>query len=209
MSSNTVYLNLHEITEVHESDVFLKDTADVYCADRVLQSKCRALKICSFKEKHRQSLVLSAVDIIRALEQIDASIQVTNMGKVEFIVNYLPPRLPNRIWQWSKTCFVCLICFFGAAFAIMTFNNDVNVTDVFSEVHRLVTGTEPHGATVLELAYSIGLSVGILVFFNHFAGWKISVDPTPLEVEMRLYEDNISKTIIQNHGRKEQDVDVS
>jgi hypothetical protein len=27
-------------------------------------------------------------------------------------------------------------------------------------------------------------------------------------VEMRLYEDNISKTLIQNDGRKEQGIDV-
>lgn len=38
---------------------------------------------------------------------------------------------------------------------------------------------------------------------------KINTDPTPLEVEMRLYEDNVSKTLIQNDGRKEQDIDVS
>jgi stage V sporulation protein AA len=51
--------------------------------------------------------------------------------------------------------------------------------------------------------------VGILMFFNHFGKWKISTDPTPLEVEMRVYEDNISKTVIQNDSRKEKDIDVS
>ena len=47
------------------------------------------------------------------------------------------------------------------------------------------------------------------VFFNHFAKLKLNTDPTPLEVEMRLYEDNINKTLIQNDGRKESGVDVS
>ena len=105
--------------------------------------------------------------------------------------------------------FVCMICFCGAAFAIMTFNNDVSVTSVFGEVYRLITGRESNGHTMLEVSYSVGLAVGILAFFNHFAKWKISADPTPLEVEMRLYEDNICKTVIQNDSRKERGIDVS
>ena len=62
---------------------------------------------------------------------------------------------------------------------------------------------------VLEVTYSVGLAVGVILFFNHFCKWKLNTDPTPLEVEMRLYEDNISKTLIQNDGRKESGVDVT
>ncbi len=91
----------------------------------------------------------------------------------------------------------------------MTFNNDANVTDIFNEVYRLVMGAESDGRTPLEFGYSIGLAIGILVFFNHFAAWKLNTDPTPLEVEMRLYEENVNKTLIQNSGRKESGVDVS
>ena len=91
----------------------------------------------------------------------------------------------------------------------MTFNNDVSVTSVFGEVYRLVTGQESPGCTILELSYSVGLAVGIIAFFNHFAKWKLNTDPTPLEVEMRLYEDNISKTVIQNDSRKERGIDVT
>ena len=61
----------------------------------------------------------------------------------------------------------------------------------------------------MEAGYSVGLAVGILVFFNHFAVKKLNTDPTPLEVEMRLYEENVCKTLIQNAGRKESGVDVS
>ena len=55
----------------------------------------------------------------------------------------------------------------------------------------------------------MGLAIGIVVFFNHCAAWKLNTDPTPLEVEMRLYEENVNKTLIQNSGRKESGVDVS
>ena len=80
--------------------------------------------------------------------------------------------------------------------------------DGLGNLYRLIMGAEPQGITVLEISYSVGLSLGILVFFNHFASWKITVDPTPIEVEMRLYEENLDKALIQNAGRKEAQTDV-
>ena len=207
-TSKTVYLNLSEITEVHSQYVFLKDVAKVYCGDTHIQNKCECLKIKHITENKSRRYVENALDVIAMLEKLDNSIQVNNVGKVEYIIDYQPPRQPHTLWQWAKTVFVCIVCFCGAAFAIMTFNNDANVRDVFQELYYLVTGKEASGMTILELTYSIGLALGILIFFNHFAKWKLTTDPTPLEVEMRLYEDNISKTLIQNDGRKEQGIDV-
>ena len=69
-------------------------------------------------------------------------------------------------------------------------------------------GIPKEGATLLELSYSIGIVLGILVFFNHFGKRKLSVDPTPIEVEMRLYENDIQTTVIAEYSRKGQEVDV-
>ena len=166
-STKTVYLNLQEITEVHEKDVFVKDVADIYCSDANIQNKCNATKIKTIREDKSRRYVESALDVIRELEKIDSSIQVNNVGKVEYIIDYQPPRKPHALWQWAKTILVSLVSFCGAAFAIMTFNNDASVKQVFQEVYRLITGTEPEGFTIMELTYSIGLAFGILVFFNH------------------------------------------
>ena len=90
----------------------------------------------------------------------------------------------------------------------MAFNNDVDVTKMFSQIYELVTGTKSDGFTMLELTYSIGLIIGILVFFNHFGKKRFSVDPTPIEVEMRLYENDLQTTLIENISRKEKELDV-
>ncbi len=207
-STKTVYLNLQEITEVHTKKVQLKDVATVYCSDPAIQNKCLAARIKTIRDDKCCRYVENALDVIQILESLDPHIQVNNIGQPAFIIDYHPPKKMNKLWQWGKTIFVCLICFCGAAFAIMTFNNDVSAPQIFQEVYTFVTGEESDGLTIIELTYSFGLAFGILVFFNHFAKWKLTTDPTPLEVEMRLYEDNVSKTLIQNDGRKEQDIDV-
>lgn len=210
MSQNqTVYIKLKQITQVHKKDVFLNDVADVCCSDKNVQNRCKAVKIRTIREDIKKHYMGSIIDITEKIGQMDSSIQVNSVGETDFIIAYEPAVPPRYAWEWTKTIFVCMVCFCGAAFAIMTFNNDVSVTDVFKEIYRLIMGKESSGFTALEASYSIGLAVGVGVFFNHFAKLKLNTDPTPLEVEMRLYEDNINKTLIQNDGRKESGIDVS
>lgn len=206
--SKSLYLKLNQISEVHEKDVYLKDVAELYSDDPAILAKCLALKVKKISSDRDHRYVGSVLDVIRLISKLDPSIQVENMGEQDFIIDYQKPRPPRLGWEWIKTAFVCVICFCGAAFAIMTFNNDASVTDVFREIYRMVLGHEAEKVTVLEMSYSIGLALGVILFFNHFCAWKVNTDPTPLEVEMRLYEDNISKTVIQNDGRKESGIDV-
>ena len=95
--------------------------------------------------------------------------------------------------------------FSGAAFSIMAFHNDVGITALFGQVYHFFTGRTSDGFTILELSYSLGLGAGILLFFNHFGKRKITSDPTPLEVEMRTYEDEIDTTLIESRERDEKE----
>lgn len=207
--SKTVYLNISQITEVRHKNVQLKDVATVFSDDTNLMNRCNAVKIKTIHLDRNKRYVESALDVIKKIQEIDPAIQVNNVGEVDFIIDYHVPKPSHYAWQWVKTIFTCAVCFSGASFAIMTFNNDASVGDVFKEIYRLVMGKESTGYTILEVGYSVGLAVGIIGFFNHFAKYKINTDPTPLEVEMRLYEGDISKTLIQNDGRKESDIDIS
>ena len=148
--TQTVYLKLSQITQVHEKNVPLASLGEVYCSEKSVESRCRAMIVKRIRGggKQRESrLVGNVMEIIQ------------------------PPRRQALVWQWCKTLFVCLICFFGAAFAIMTFNNDANVLDVFRKIYEITTGQASDGTTPLEVGYSIGLPVGILLFFNHFTSW--------------------------------------
>ena len=205
----SLYLKLNQISEVHEKDVYLKDIATLYSDDSAVLNKCLALRVKKISADRDHRYVVSVLDVIRLIAETDSSIQVENMGETDFIIDYQKAKSPKLLWEWIKTMFVCVICFSGASFAIMTFNNDASVTDVFREIYRMVLGHEGQGFSVLELSYSVGLALGVILFFNHFCAWKVNTDPTPLEVEMRLYEDNISKTVIQNDGRKESGIDVN
>lgn len=101
----------------------------------------------------------------------------------------------SRIVSWLKTIFVCIVTFFGAMFSIMTFQTDVDIPGLFQNIYFWLTGTESSGFTILEISYAVGIGTGSLFFFNHFGKWKLNQEPTPIEVEMAGYEDQVKQTI--------------
>ena len=130
------------------------------------------------------------------------------MGEQDIIITYEEQKTPGIFMNILKTAIVMLLTFCGAAFSIMAFNNDVSVTTLFSQIYEYVTGTGSDGFTILEVSYSVGVTVGILVFFNHFGKRRFTVDPTPMEVQMRLYENDIQTTLVDDASRREQELDV-
>lgn len=212
MNNENVYLKLSQIAEVYEPEVRVKDIAEVYCKNPAIAARIMSMRVTVFpkdKSKKAATYVGNVIELLKKIEDMGINVRITNLGETDFVIHYRPDAGGKLLFQWFKTIGVAVIAFFGAAFAIMTFNNDASVNNVFGNIYFLVTGMESDGFTILEVSYSVGLALGILLFFNHFASWKITVDPTPIEVEMRLYEDNLNKTLIQNHGRKERGIDVS
>ena len=65
------------------------------------------------------------------------------------------------------------------------------------------------GITILEISYSIGLASGIILFFNHIGGRRITKDPTPIEVEMRIYEDQVNNALVETADREGETIDAS
>jgi stage V sporulation protein AA len=67
---------------------------------------------------------------------------------------------------------------------------------VFENYYKIFYGRANNNPLIIDIPYSIGLAVGIIVFFNHFMGKKITDDPTPIEVEMALYETEVNETVL-------------
>ena len=85
----------------------------------------------------------------------------------------------------------------------------MGINEVFTEFYQIVMNREPQGLNTLEVSYSIGLAVGIIVFFNHVGGRRLTKDPTPIEVSIRNYEEDVDKALIATAGREGKEEDAS
>lgn len=208
IGNTTIYIKGDQNVEVQTRDVTLGDVVSIECANSQIAARLRALKLLEVQDDKKHRYVVSILKIVEKIHEQYPSVEIQNMGEPDIIVTYEPVEKKNQFLHWTKVILVVLITFFGAAYSIMAFNNDVDTPKLFGQIYEQVMGAEKPGFTIMELTYSIGVIVGILVFFNHFGKKRFSVDPTPMEVEMRLYENDIQTTLIENYSRKEQELDV-
>ena len=82
-------------------------------------------------------------------------------------------------------------------------------TDMVIYYKAVFLGTKPDDPTFVELFYSVGLALGIFLFFNHVPGKKVTNEPTPIQVQMRLYEQDVNRTFLLGASRKGEELDVS
>ena len=204
----TLYIKGDRNGEVTEQDVFLKDIVSMECSDKKFLPKLQTVKILKLHGNREQRYVVSVLEIIACIHAAYPEVEVQNLGEADIIVTYENQKTPPYLWHILKVAVVAAIIFLGSAFSIMAFNNDVGVTKLFGQIYELVMGKKSDGFTVLEVTYSIGLTFGILIFFNHFGKKRFTVDPTPMEVQMRLYENDIQTALVENASRRKEELEV-
>ena len=197
-----VYINFSKGSEVHNEKITVQDVAEVWCKNTAILSGIKNTAIARVNSDKDRVYVFTAISVIRLLYEKFPDISVQNLGESEFAVLFHKKKKPNLIWQTLKTIFICCIIFCGGAFAIMAYGNDIDIGNVFQTLSYYFTGDENSNITFIQMAYSIGLSLGIIIFFNNFGKRKSAKDPTPIQVAMRTYEDDIYTTIINNSTRE-------
>lgn len=191
---------------VRKDIVKLKDVASVYSKDAVLQTKAEGLVLYDFKGKQENKAVINILYIVERVQQLQQNTTVESFGESDVIVQR-EIKKANPIRKTACVMFVSLICFFGSAFSIMAFHNDIGIQQVFERINGILSGESPQGLCILNIAYSIGLMLGILIFYNHLGNWRFSKDPTPLEVQMRNYERDVDLAIVDQADREKKELE--
>ena len=201
--SDTLYIQTDKNMKVTKEIVTLGEIADLSCKNSSVLARNQVRKIASLPKGNYGRYVVSMIDVIREIEKAEPQVEICHIGEPTFVLTYENPSQKNRLFSILKVALVSLITFVGAGFSIMTFNTDVDVRTLFDNIYQMFTGRDSPGFSVLEVTYSIGIGVGVVLFFNHFGNRKLTQDPTPMEVEMRTYEDDVDTTIIEQADRNQ------
>ena len=207
-SSVTLYIKAEQNVELQTEDVYVKDIGKMTCTDDHVLAKVKSIKLHRFKKDGEKRTVISILKVIEEIEKEFPNVSVENIGETDILIEQVNVDKHKGPVQAVKIAFVSAVSFFGTAFTIMAFHNDIGINKVFSKVYEMVMGRAGDGYSILELSYSIGLAAGIILFFNHIGGRRITKDPTPIEVEMRVYETDVNKALIETADREGKTIDV-
>ncbi|MCO4850293.1 stage V sporulation protein SpoVAA [Bacillus vallismortis] len=164
-----------------------------------LKKKLSAMPLYQVSEKDKNIVILDIIQVLKAIHLQDPILDVQTVGGAETIVE-----IQYRKRHLSTVLFigVWLLLFIGSCLAIMNFHEDVSMRDVHIALYEIITGERNDYPYLLQIPYSIGLGLGMIVFFNHIFKKRLNEEPSPLEVEMFNYQLDLDQYVAMHENQE-------
>lgn len=196
-----IYLRMrHRVFIEPNETVRLGHVAHIVGSSKI-RKELAQLPLHEVKPNDCNFIVIDAMHAIDAVYSFDRSLDVQIVGPAQSIVEV---RLPKKTLAPIYFCGVWVLLFIGAALAIMNFHEDVSMQAVQQKIFKIITGKDEANPLILQIPYSFGLGIGMILFFNHLFKKKFNEEPSPLEVEMFNYQQDLDRYVVF-HDKKESD----
>lgn len=204
----TLYLDLADSVVVSDTEVTLGDLANVIADDKELEKRVSLLPILSFDPTIYCQASVSVMVLIQKINQSFPGLVIQSIGDTECLVNYEILNNKKKPAIFLRWVLLLTIAFLGSCFSIMSYNTDAGTDMLLKSIHFLFWKEHPTGPTVGTVFYAIGLFTGLVIFFNHGIFHRISNDPTPLEVQIRSYEEEMTTAVKLDNKRNKRTLDI-
>ncbi len=181
----------------HDS-IKLQDVAQIIADDSLLE-KVKECIVYTVSEKDQNIIILDVMKVIPILTNVVEQINIEIIGQTQTIVEVVYKKIGVSI---PLFILIWLLLFFGAALAIMNFHEDVSMQAVHQRIYKIITGKENIKPLIFQIPYSIGLGLGMILFFNHVFKKRLNEEPSPLEVEMFNYQQDLDRYVIINENEE-------
>ncbi|GAB6413236.1 stage V sporulation protein AA [Bacillus luti] len=194
----TIYIKMRNRLKVSPSyEVKLGDVAQLAGDAFVVEALQNEIvyKITAHDKTH---VVIDVMKIIEIIEKKAAHIQINLLGSGQTLVEII---YEKKKVQPVFFGLVWLLLFIGAALAIIYFHEDVSMQQVHQRLYYMITGEFKEQPLLFQVPYSVGLGLGMVLFFNHVFQKRINEEPSPLEVEMFQYQQALDQYVIVNENK--------
>ncbi len=187
-----VYIRFKKSIQVEGlKEIKLKDISLISTKSKK-KSALEQTKIYQITKKDHNIIIIDSFFVIDYLNKVNEDLEFQSIGPIQTIIRVEQSKQKPPILIVAG---VWLILFIGTAMTIMNFHYDVSMQEVQQKLHYLLTGKENKFPLWIQIPYSLGLGVGMLLFLNHWFKKKINEEPSPLEVELFNYQQDLDKYI--------------
>lgn len=188
----TVYIRMKKSIVVEQDAILkLKDIAYITTSSTE-RNAMDNLPLYHVTKKDEQYVVMDSFYVIRFVQEYFPTIAIEIIGGNETVVQIKEPKRRAPILFVG---FVWLIFFVGTAMTIMNFHYDVSMQEVQQKIHYIFTGNDSQHPLIIQIPYSIGLGIGMILFLNHWFKKRFNEEPSPLELELFQYKQDVHEYI--------------
>ncbi|WP_102345703.1 stage V sporulation protein AA [Bacillus sp. Marseille-P3661] len=194
-----VYIRMRQRVQAPpDSLVKLGDLAQIVTSEQ-LKKEISALPIHLICKSDQNIVVIDVMRVIQAIQNYNESIDVQSIGPTQSIVEVM---YKPRQFTIGLLASVWILLFIGAGMTIMNFHEDVSMQEVHQELYYIITGTKVEKPLLLQIPYSLGLGIGMILFFNHLFRKRLNEEPSPLEVEMFKYQMDLDQYVMIKENKE-------
>lgn len=179
--------------------ILVKDIADVYCDDKTIKNKIENTSL--YKTNDEEDWIsISSIYIIEKLVDKYLNLDIEIIGNSEVLIEIKEKVNPNNFLRFIKVTAIFILLFFGAGITIMNFHTDVDMDKSMEIIYQTLTGKQDSNPLVLTIPYSIGLGIGVLLFFNRIISKnpRRRKEPGPMEIELFSYDREMEDYILND-----------
>lgn len=203
MQKAVLYVRLRRRVVVPPGAVITLGQVARLVTDRETERTLKSLPLHRTDPADGNMILIDMLQIVQAVHAVKPDLTVETFGEPHVLIEISPhaankPRTLALVLAW-------LLLFFGSGMAMMNFHADVNMPQVQRRIAELVTGRPASHPWLFQIPYSLGVGLGMLLFFNRLLRKRRSDEPNPLEVEMFMYQENVNHYIITEEYRKKHD----
>lgn len=196
---NTVYLRMRHRVQVNPNETVRLGQIAFIIARSDTKEKLQKLPIHQVTMSDRNIIVVDVMKVITEMRKEDGELDIQNIGPAQTIVEVM---FKKKNYSGFFFALVWLLLFIGAALAIMNFHEDVSMRQVHQKLFYMLTGVKDEKPLLLQIPYSFGLGLGMVLFFNHLFRKRINEEPSPLEVEMFNYQQDLDQYVIMHENKE-------
>lgn len=207
MSDRKIYLLIKAKAAVNTNyKILVKDLADVYCSEKQVKEKIENITIYRTKD-YEDWKVINCIDIIEKIIEKIPNLDIEVIGSDEVLVEIKTRVKENQLFIYLKVTAVFILVFFGAGFTIMNFHTDVDMEETMSIIYQSLTGNNESNPLLLTVSYSIGLGLGVIIFFNRLISKnrRRKKEPGPMEIELYNYDKDMEEYILNKINKSSEE----
>ncbi|PHG38675.1 stage V sporulation protein AA [Bacillus toyonensis] len=195
----TIYIKMRNRLKISPAyEIKLSDVAQLAGDSFVVESLQNEI-VYNVTAHDKTHVVIDVMKVIEIIQQKASHVQINLLGSGQTLVEIIyekkkvPPIFFGLVWL--------LLLFIGAALAIIYFHEDVSMQQVHQRLYYMITGEFKEQPLLFQVPYSVGLGLGMVLFFNHVFQKRINEEPSPLEVEMFQYQQSLDQYVIVNENK--------
>lgn len=192
-NDQVIYIRMrHRVQVIMDQKVKVGDIAQVVGHSSV-RDQVINLPIHDVRPQDKHLIVIDVMKVIRCIHMHFPEMDVQTIGGAQSILEISRPKKRLNAVYFA---FIWFLLFVGAALAIMNFHADVSMPSVHKKIFMVITGNEVTKPLLLQIPYSFGLGLGMILFFNHVFKKRLNEEPSPLEIEMHNYQQALDQYIV-------------